>query len=289
MKLPLSVAVITHNEAPSIARTLASVAAWAGEMLVVDSESTDDTREIAASCGAHVLVQPWLGYGQQKNFASQAAQYDWVFSLDGDEEVSGELAAALQELFRQEAEAEEKDATKQVTRRGRAAGGLNPKVVYAFARKNYFGQHWIRYGGWYPNYTARLGHRAWSRWSEPFVHETLQAYGGHSAADQALLGRPQKIAAPLIHHTFASLEEQVRTNLRFARLGAQDLLQRKVRYPRVALVLKPLGKFVELFWLKRGFLDGWDGWLIAVNAAYSMFLKYAFLREYQNNDSNKPS
>jgi glycosyltransferase involved in cell wall biosynthesis len=248
-RLPISVTIITLNEESHIQRAIESVQ-WAQEVIVVDSGSTDRTVDIARSLGAQVVYHKWSGYGQQKNFAQSQASHDWVLNIDADEEVSpecrDEILHHLQEITSQNA-----------TIRG-----------FLLPRKTFYLGRWIRHGGWYPNYLLRLAHRKYARWSEPHVHEQL-----------LVEGETLKLNTPLHHYAFSSIEEQIQTNLRFARLGSQDLIRKGKKPSLIKLILKPIGKFIETYWIKRGMLDGLPGLIISVNAAHSMFLKYAYLME----------
>lgn len=249
-KLPITVTIITLNEENNLARALKSVD-WADDILVVDCGSTDKTREIAAQMGARVLENPWPGYGQQKNFAQKHARHDWVLNLDGDEEVSPELAAEIRRIVTEAAKA-------------------NGSTVRAFRipRKTYYLGRWIMHGGWYPNYVTRLADRRYARWTEPDVHERLEAEG--KAVD---------LESPLLHYSFSGIRDQVETNVRFSWLGYQNL-RKAGKAPSLFLLLtKPVGKFVETYLIKRGFLDGIAGLIISINAAHSIFLKYAYLFE----------
>jgi glycosyltransferase involved in cell wall biosynthesis len=252
---PLSVTVITLNEEKNLARALESVG-FADEIVVVDSGSTDRTREIAEKFKVRFYTNPWPGYGQQKNFAQAKASHDWVFNLDADEAISKEL--------REEIETKLEKAESQGVR------------GFQLPRKTFYWNQWIRHGGWYPNLLVRLVDRRHAKWSEPEVHEDLEVDGPVETLNNALL-----------HYSFPNIHSQVLTNLRFAGLGAQEL-RRKGMKPRLRrLIGKPIGKFAETYILKRGFLDGLPGLIISVNAAYSMFLKYAFL--YEEGDSLESS
>ena len=137
---------------------------------------------------------------------------------------------------------------------------------FVFPRKNFYLGRWIRHGGWYPNYLTRLADRRVSAWTEPHVHEALEVRGEVGTLVEALH-----------NYSFPSIESQVITNLKFSRLGSDDLRRRGQGPSRSKLVLKPLGKFLETYLIKRGFLDGLPGFIISINAAHSMFLKYAHL------------
>lgn len=248
-RFPLTVTIITLNEEENIARAIQSVS-WASEIIVIDSGSTDKTVQISQQLGARVIHNPWPGYGQQKNFAQKLASFDWVLNLDADEEVSAELKDSIL------------DALTRIQKGEVDARG------FCFPRKTFYLGRWIRHGGWYPNYTTRLGHRSFSSWTEPSVHETLQ-----------IQGKLKRLEAPIHHYAFSSIQEQVLTNLRFSHLGSQELKKAGKQAHIGRLIFKPIGKFIETFLLKRGFLDGLPGFIISVNAAHSMFLKYAYLSE----------
>lgn len=245
-RTPITVTFITLNEEQSLPRALASVR-WADEIVVVDSGSTDQTVEIAQKAGAKVYTNPWPGYGKQKNFAQDKASHDWVLNLDADEEVPPELAQEIQEAV----------AKRPESRTG-----------FAVARKTYYLGRWIRHGGWYPNTVTRMANRNVARWTEPHVHERLEVPGHVHAFKH-----------PLNHYTFSSIEDQILTNLRYSRFGFFDLQKRGQRPSLGKLLLKPIGKFFETYLIKRGFLDGLPGLIISINAAHSMFLKYAYLFE----------
>jgi glycosyltransferase involved in cell wall biosynthesis len=245
---PLSVTIIALNEESNIARAIESVGGLAQEVLVVDAGSTDRTADIARHFGAKVLVNPWRGYGQQKNFAQSQATHDWILNLDADEEVSPELAIEIQQAL-------ERDEGKGI------AGYSLPRL------SRYLGR-WIRYGGWYPNRAVRLANRKQAQWSEPDVHE-----------EWIVRGAVAPLQHDLLHYPFKNITDQVETNLRFSRLGSEALRKRKHPASLILLLIKPVGKFIETYLFKQGYRDGIPGFIISVNAAHSIFLKYAYLFE----------
>ncbi len=252
---PLSVVIITLNEELNLARCLGSVS-WAAEILVVDSGSTDRTVEMAAAAGAKVLHHPWEGYGQQKNWAMAQANQPWILFLDADEQVSPSLGEEMAAFV--------------------AVGGFVEGQHFkgaTFPRKTWFLGRWIMHGGWYPNRLVRLALREGARWTEPPVHESLRVEGSVHA-----------MKAELLHYTFRDVGEQVATNVRFSRLGAQVAKQRGERGSLLKILFKPPGKFFETYFWKRGFLDGFPGFVISMNAAHSIFLKYVELRFEKNSD-----
>ena len=246
MKLPISVVVITKDESCNIERCLRSIP-WASELLVVDSDSSDDTVSKAQALGARVLIEPWRGFGAQKAFAARAATHDWILSLDADEALSPELAHEIVQRF----------------------PTLDPQVGYEMPRQSYHLGRWIRYGGWYPDAQLRLFHRGSSMWNEAAIHE------------QVICPRRERLQNRLLHYVFGSLAEQIETNNRYSTLQAENLASQGKRFSLAKLLLKPTSKFVECYFLKLGLLDGLAGFVIAVGAGYSVFIRWAKLWEKQ--------
>lgn len=220
----------------------------------MDSGSKDRTQEIAREAGARVLQNAWEGYGQQKNWALGQVTQPWVLFLDADEEVSPELK---EELFLFLADP------------GVYRGAEMP-------RKTWFLGRWILHGGWYPNLLVRLARKDCARWTEPSVHESLE-----------VAGQLKKMKNDLLHYTFRDVGENVLTNIRFSRLGAKVAQARGERGSLVRILLKPVGKFLETYVWKLGFLDGFPGFVISLNAAHSIFMKYVELRFSEKNSDHR--
>lgn len=249
-KLGLSLVVITLNEEKNIARCIQSVP-FASEIIVVDSESSDRTTEIAKGLGAQVSLRKFAGYRAQKEFATQQASQEWVLSLDADEALSPELASEIQlELTRARYE------------------------VYRMPRLSFHLGKWIHHGGWYPDYQTRLFKKKAAQWVGGAVHEHVES----SYPTGTLKGN-------ILHYVFEDFSDQVHTNNEFSLLGAQALLEKGETFKISKLALKPLGKFLECYLWKRGFLDGAPGFIIALGAAQSLFLKYAKLWEFQKTEN----
>ncbi len=253
----LTVTIIALNEEADLPRCLESVR-FANEVILIDTGSSDKTVKIAQEYGAKVFVENWLGYGAQKNSAHAKATSDWVLNIDADEEITNELKSEIQSILLR--------AAKQ-----------DPMIAegYLVARKTFYLGKWIRYGGWYPNFVARLCRKQSGTWTEPQVHEELK-----------ITGSLQKLKHSLNHYTFSGIEDQIRTNLRYAKQGAVELQKSEKRFSFLKLFFKPVGKFIETYFFKLGFLDGWRGFLISINAAHSMFLKFALLWELEQNASS---
>jgi hypothetical protein len=246
--LPLSLVVITRDAAAEIAACLASFPR-AGEWLVVDSGSRDDTVEIARGLGARVLGHPWSGFGPQKNFAVGAAAHDWVLCLDADECVTPALAQSIAGLFAQ---------------------GTPPEAAYAMARRNRFLGRWLAHGEGYPDWNVRLFDRRRARWTTDPVHEHVVAAGG--------VGR---LPGDLLHASAESLEAYVAKQNHYTTLQAEAMHARGERAGFARLALSPLARFVRNYVLRGGFRDGAAGFAHTAIGAFASFLKYAKLRALQ--------
>jgi glycosyltransferase involved in cell wall biosynthesis len=251
---PVSLVVITLNEASNIERCLRSVP-WADDVVVLDSGSSDDTVVKAKNLGARVFVESFRGYREQKIRATQLAKNDWVVSLDADEALSPELSSEILARL---------DSVSSTD------GFEMPRLSYHLGR-------WIRHGGWYPDRQLRVFHRGRCKWTGGHLHERLQ---GENV---------ERLKHPIQHWVFKDLADQVETNNEYSSRGAQDLFDRGRKYSGLKLLLKPLSKFLETFIWKRGFMDGTEGFIISIGAAYSVFLKYAKLRELEKGTANKRS
>ncbi len=252
MQALLSVALITHNEEKNLGRTLASVR-WADEIVVVDSGSTDSTRDIARSFGAKVIERSWPGFAAQKNFALAQCTGTWVLSLDADEELSPELQRQIRNLL------------------------SSQPVVDAFClkRRNLFLGRWIKHGGFYPDAKLRLfRHTAANFGSQPAfvnrpVHETIHFNGASQTLDH-----------DLIHHAYPSLSDYLEHMERYSNLGAGLLLDRgRTSAGPLAFVARvllfPVLAFLWNYIFRLGFLDGREGLLLhTYHAVYSSW-KYA--------------
>ncbi len=244
--MPLSVVLITHNAAEQLADCLASVA-FADEVVVVDSGSSDGTGELAARYGARVIAREWLGFGPQKQFAVEQAAHDWVLCLDADERVSPELAASLVRALE-----------------APAAQG------YRMARCNRFLGRWLRHGEGYPDWSLRLFNRRHARWSDDAVHEKV-----------LLQGPAATLAGDLLHESAEDLARYLDKQNRYTSLAAQELHRRGRRAGLAQLLLSPPLRFVKFYLLRLGFLDGLAGLVHIGIGCMNSFVKYAKLIELQ--------
>lgn len=254
-KAALSITIICHNEAKNLPRVLKS-ASFADEIIVVDDHSSDQSAQIAREYGAKVIQHKFEGFGQQKNFAASHAKYDWVLSIDADEEITPELQTSILEVIH----------------------SSKANAAYSVDRKTFYLGRFIRYGGWYPDRVPRLYNRNRARFTEPKVHELLVPNDGSNV---------EVLAGSLNHYSFPTVQSQVERNLKYARLGAQELLARKGRPNLLAVFFRPMWKVFECAVLKGGILDGVPGVIIALNAGYSLFMKYSFAYFDLANARNK--
>src|SRR5271166_3654397 len=225
----LSIVIITHNEEANLARTLASVqslvADGKGEIIVVDSGSTDRTVEIAKSFGAKVFVEDWKGYAAQKNSAIDKAAGDWILSLDADEEVASGAAAVIQRVL-----GPDSDDYKLYT-------GI------WFSRKNYFMGRWIRRGGFYPDKKLRFFRKGKGRFEERPVHETLVVEGRTEHSPEMDYWVVGEIAFE--HHSYPTLADYIDHMNRYSSLGAEMAVARGQRgFSPFNIVLRPLATFI---------------------------------------------
>ena len=249
----ISATIITFNEAENVREACASVA-WADEIVIVDSESTDATREIATECGARVIVNPWPGFAIQKQFAVEAATHDWIFSLDADERVSAELKVAIKTL--------------QVSNESCLADG------YRVARRAFYLGRWIRGGGWYPDYQLRLFKRTSGSWSRRLIHESVKMKPG---------ARVETLRGDLLHYSMRDPgHHRQMIEQRYAPLGAQQMFADGKRTSRVAKALAGPLTYLRSLVLKGGWRDGRAGFTIAKLAAHHAALKHALLYEIQS-------
>jgi glycosyltransferase involved in cell wall biosynthesis len=262
----LSVVVITHNEEANIGRALESVKPLVcdgkGEVIIVDSGSTDGTVEIAKSFGAKVFVEEWKGYAAQKNSAVDKASGDWILSLDADEELDSELVEGLMGA--------KKTATGRpyewclTMRTGSVVKGN--RVGFSIFRKNCFLGRWIKHGGFWPDPKLRLFRRGYGRFENRAVHETLKV-DGYTATI--------KIGA-VVHHSYPTLSDYIDHMNRYSSLGAEIVAAKgKVGFSIINIVLRPLLTFVYNYIFRLGFLDGREGLLLHLYHAVYVSWKYA--------------
>ena len=270
----LSVVIITHNEEANLSLTLASVkplvADGKGEIIVVDSGSTDRTVEIARSFGAKVFVEEWKGYAGQKNSAIDKATGDWILSLDADEELDADLVRHIKRAASDDEYGpfEWALASGFTTRFEDLRGDVGSlPLAFWIARKNYFLGRWIEHGGFYPDRKLRLFARGGTRFDETrAVHEDA-----HTNRRTAAI----KVGA-LLHHSYPTLSDYIEHMNRYSSLGAEMTVADGHRgFSAIDIVLRPLATFIYNYFFRLGFLDGREGLLLHLYHAVYVSWKYA--------------
>ncbi len=250
--MKISVVIIAFNEEKNIAQAIESVG-WADEILVVDSESTDNTRQIAESLGAKVLTRSWLGFSKQKQFAADHAAHNRVFSLDADERVSDDLRNEILRL-------------KNLSENELADGYKIPRLSFYMNRP-------IRHSTWYPDWQLRFYNRNRGKWKDVLVHESVKLEDG---------AKIEKLRGDILHY---SMENAAHHNRKlteiYAPLAAEQMFLQGKRTTPVKIVFAAFAAFFQNFILKLGFLDGFAGFCIARFASHYTFLKYLLLWEKQ--------
>ncbi len=243
----VTVTIITLDEAAHIADAIDS-AAWADEIIVVDSGSVDDTLAIARARGARTETRAWTGYVDQKNFAASLASHDWIFSLDADERIPPALASEIRALLATE------------PHRG---GYRVPRVTFHLGR-------WVRTTDFYPDYQTRLYDRRKGRWQGRYVHESVTVDGNTG-----------QLTTELLHYSYRDLTDHLDRINAYTTLAARQMHESGRRARAVDLLLHPPAAFLRNYILRRGFLDGTAGLTLSLVNAYSVLLKFAKLWELQ--------
>ena len=236
----LSACLITLNEDHNLPRALASLRGIADEIIVVDSGSTDKTASIAREHGVALFERAWTNYSEQKNFAAECAQNEWVFSMDADEELSSALQTSLLDWKKREPQSS----------------------VYEMPRKTWYLGAWIKHSGWYPDFQRRLYRRDKAQFSG-IIHEALR-----------FAGKPGRLNGDLLHYTVRSFAEHEQKVERYAVLAAQQMYAAGERSWRSALWFATPWSWFQNYFLRGGFLDGYRGALIAQMAARAVRIKY---------------
>jgi glycosyltransferase involved in cell wall biosynthesis len=243
----ISAIIITKNEAVNIERCLDSVK-WVDEVIVVDSGSTDSTRIIAEKAGARLYDFEWNGFGPAKEFARIKASGDWILSIDADEVVTSSLAEEIKKAISNES-------------------GI---TGYYLPRQTNFQGKWIRHSGWWPDYVLRLFKKSSARFSDALVHETV-----------SLDGPSERLQSILRHYSYPDLSTYMRKLDKYSSLASEKMFRNGAKCRFYHLLFKPPLVFFRHYLFKAGFLDGWEGFLIAVLSGFGTFLKYARLKTLQ--------
>ena len=261
----LSVVIITHNEEANLGRTLQSVMPLVsdgkGEIVVVDSGSTDRTVEIAKSFGARVFIEEWKGFAAQKNSAIAKAEGDWILSLDADEEVSLELSSEITGLL--------------FLTDGRSEDRSVLVTGYWIPRKNHFLGKWTKHGGFWPDPKMRLFRKGAASFENRLVHEDARLTGGMSG----------QLKHSLLHHSYPTVSDYIEHMNRYSSLGAEMAVAKGYRgLAFVDILIRPIATFIYNYFFRLGFLDGHEGFLLHVNHAIYVSWKYAKAWELRHKD-----
>lgn len=240
-----SVIVITKNEAKNIEPCLRSVS-FSDDIVVVDAESSDSTVTIARQFTERIFVKPWFGFAAAKQFAVSQTKHDWVVWLDADERVMPELAAEIQ----------------QVIGTGTAHSALT------VARRAYFLGKWIKHSGWYPGRVVRLFNKHHARFNDAAVHEGLEVNGSIGELQHDLL----HYTDPNIYHYFAKFN-------RYTTLATEGLEKKGKNFKLTDVIIRPWWQFMRMYLIRLGFLDGVEGFILALFSSAYVFTKYAKLWE----------
>ncbi|MCB0340709.1 MAG: glycosyltransferase family 2 protein [Bdellovibrionales bacterium] len=240
----ITVVIITKNEECNIERCLKSIHDWVDEIIIMDSHSTDRTPEICRSFDRVTFYDTdWLGYGATKNLGNSKAHSDYILSLDADEAISEELKQEILQL--------------QPQLDGTTAFYLNRLV-------NYCGR-WIYHSGWHPDYQLRLFPKATSHWNEAKVHEKVIVQDNTQT---------NRLKSPLYHYTYHTLSDHLeRLNL-YTSLDGERLAESKKNFLVIRGLISFFSRFLKHYFLKRGFLDGFEGFCIASLSAFAGFVRY---------------
>ena len=248
-RAPLSAVLITRNAAAVLAPCLESLA-FADEIVVVDSGSSDGTAEIAKRFGARLVQKEWLGFGRQKQYAVDQARHDWVLCLDADETVSPRLAASIQ---------------------AELAAPVSP--VYRMPRRNRFLGRWLSHGEGYPDWSPRLFNRMNARWSDDLVHEKV-----------LYAVTPGTLQGDLMHDSSDDLTAYLDRQNRYTTLAARQAYELGRSAGFFHLLMSPVVRFFKFYVFRLGFLDGMPGLLHISIGCINSYLKYAKLIELRKAD-----
>ena len=249
----VSAIVVCFNEEKNIRDCLESLR-WCDEIVVVDSFSTDGTVEICRRYTDRIIQRAWAGYRDQKAFAHSQATKQWVLLVDSDERVTPELRDEIQQALGGDG--------------GRYMGYSLPRLVFYLGR-------WWRRGGWYPDYDVRLFRRDKATWGGVDPHEKI-----------LLEGRVRRLNHPLQHFSYRNIDDHIQRINHFTSISSRELRKEGGRWRVADALLRPPFRFFRSYILKRGFMEGFAGFYVAVTAAVYVFLKYAKLWEIEQNEKD---
>ncbi|MCB0749128.1 MAG: glycosyltransferase family 2 protein [Ignavibacteriae bacterium] len=239
MSEKISATLIVKNEEKNIARCLKSLS-WVDEIVVVDSYSTDRTVEICNEYNCKVIQTAWLGFGKTKKFAVDNASHDWILSIDADEEVTPELQKKIKELL------------------------VKPYYKgYYIKRKSFYLGKEVKHCGWNKDYPVRLFNRNFGNFNDKEVHESIK-----------IKSEKSKIHEPLLHYTYQTIASHIEKVNRYSSLAAEELIKKEKYYSVFSAVIFGIVRFIKMYFIQLGFLDGRIGFILCYNSAFSVYLKY---------------
>ena len=250
--LPISACIVAKNEGENLPRLLGSVSCWVSEIVVVLNNTTDNSEAIARSFGANVVHQPWLGFRDTKNAALALCTHPWVLTLDADEEVSPALKQDIHSFFE--------------------ANGPERFTGVRFPRKVWLIDRWITHGDWYPDLSLRLFRRDSAKWGgDAHVHEKIE-----------ITGPVATLKGDLHHYTMPSIYQYINKIPYFTDLALKQQIEKGRTFSIPSTLFRSFWRFFRAYVLRRGFLDGYPGLIIAVFTAFSTFTRYTRLYEHLN-------
>jgi glycosyltransferase involved in cell wall biosynthesis len=248
--MKISASIIVFNEEDNIA-DLCETISWVDEIVIVDSDSTDKTVEIARRYTDKIFNREFRGYKDKHEFADSKATGDWIFWIDADERVTDELRKSIEKLKN----SNEKDLSDG----------------FRIARKTLYMGRWIKHSGWYPDYQMRLYRKSASFWDGVSPHETAR-----------VKGKIDTLNGEFLHYTKRNLSEHHRVLDSYTTLAAEYKIKNGEKVGGLGIFFNAIAAFIRTFILKQGFRDGIQGLIIAMFTAYSVFLKYAKVWEKNN-------
>jgi len=247
MSIKISAVIITFNEEEHLDKCLSSLLDISDEIIVVDSYSTDSTKDICKRYNVILIEQEFLGYKEQKNFALTQAKYNYILSLDGDEALSESLKNSILEV------------KKKWVKDGYYCNRIN----------NYCGQ-WIKNSDWYPDRKLRLFKKDSGQWGGLNPHDRFELYHGKTSG---------QLKGDLLHWIYSSYQEHNQKNERFSSIAAEAYFRAGIKSSIIKILWRPSWAFFKAYFLRLGFLDGFNGWIICLKTCNLTYLKYLKLRE----------
>jgi len=241
----ISITIITKNEERNIDRCLSSLS-WANEIVIVDSGSTDNTLEICKKYKCKIIESPWMGFGKTKQLAVENATHDWILSIDADEEVSSQLALYIQDAIHS-----------------------NSAQAYRIKRNSYYLNKEIKFSGWQKDYPLRLFNKNFGKFNDLAVHESVVMN------ETSLVVR--KIKFPIYHYPYPDLKTHIRKINDYTSIAAEEMFEMGKNTNFIRPFLSGLIKFIKIYLIKFGFLDGRHGLILSIISSFYVFLKYAKL------------